>query len=481
MNSLRLGALGHSSIWRLSLAAASMAVAVACGGTHEMQPSQIQQQDIGYPIREFRDSEAASRRWVDFRQIDRQSFTDEFHAADYRQPNTDQYVEGRNPPPLDILMVVDNSASMEEAQHTLAQGLNPLLSQIQNTDWQIYVVTTDTSCPGTLIRRGDPNLQAAFTAAVTVGSNGDPTERGFKQAHDAIANACNGQNWMRPNSRLSILFVTNEDNCSLDGVDCRGEAWDNANAFMTYLQGVRPAATDGTKNLRVYGIFFHPTQPDCQAGTFRANQYSDIVSRTDGTWESICDADYSPILTRMSYDARMLSAPSFPLTQTPRNNQIEVTIDGQVQPPSAYQLQGRNVVLTNIIFNGQDVRASYIYDQPYSKDFRLNQPGFPDTIRVETNGATLSAAPQTFSYTEANQTISMVPDLDPNQVLRVTYRQNIPLRHTFFVGPVADPSQIHCYLNSGPEILGGLTYDPVAQTVTLVTPPTEMQLFKCQL
>lgn len=479
MLSFRLGATGQISTGRLVLALAAVAVAVACGGD---QPRLQSQTDIGYPIRETRDADAAARRWLDFRQIDRIAYTNEFKAADYRQPNTDVYVEGRQAPPLDILMVIDNSMSMEEAQRVLASGLAPLLASIQTTDWHIYVVTTDDfpesgtgAChPGTLIKKGDPNLQQAFTAAVTVGASGDSTERGIQSAHDALARPCNGVQWLRSTSRLAILFVSNEDNCSSNGIDCAGTPWSTANYLYDYLAQIRRPGDDA----RVYGVIFHPDQPDCEAGTWRGGQYADLIRRTRGSWQSICDTDYSPVLTQLSFDARALIPPSIPLSQSPRNAQIAVTVDGTTVPAASYQLQGQNVVMKELIFEGQEVKISYIYDQPYTRDFALLNAAYPDTVHVETNGAQLGQ--RSFTYATANQTVSIGIALDPNQLLKVTYRENKPLRSVFFVGPVIDVSLVHCFLNSGTEITG-FTYDAVAQTLIFSQPPTELLLFKCQL
>lgn len=450
---------------------------IACGTTREAAAPSSQVADIGYPIA-VREAEAA-RRWLDFRQIDRIAYVDQFTVADYRHPKTDLYTEGRQAPPVDILLVVDNSMSMTDIQANLARGLDPLLSEIQSADWQIHVVTTDSACPGTTIKKGDPNIAAAFTAAVSVGANGDPVERGIKNAHDSLAIPCSGQTWLRANSRLAVVFVSNEDNCSFtnpQGIaeDCAGEQWTTANQFYTYLASIR---TPGD-TVRVYGIIFHPNGPDCEAGTWRGSVYADLIQRTNGAWTSICETDYSPVLHTVSVNARQLLPPTIPLTKDPLNNQVTVTLDGHPVAAADYVLTGRTVKLKNVVFEGQKVNVDYIYDDPFSKDFKLNNPAYPDTVVIESNGAPVTRG--SFTYTQPTQTVSFSTTLTPNQPLKVSYRENKPLRNVFFVGPVQDSTQIQCFQGDGTEI-HAFSYDVANQTVVFTDPPKELIMFKCHL
>src|SRR5690606_1702783 len=87
---------------------------------------------------------------------------------------------------LDILIVVDNSNSMKPYQGILADRLDPLLSYVTHTNWQIAIVTTDNSClrGGRTITRADFEADSVlahqnFRNAISAGDTGSNTERGF--------------------------------------------------------------------------------------------------------------------------------------------------------------------------------------------------------------------------------------------------------------------------------------------------------------
>jgi hypothetical protein len=183
-----------------------------------------------------------------------------------------------NPNAIDILFVIDNSASMGEEQEALARSFltancpvqdlenvpdvladaEPLLlealgescgfAQIlaaSEKDFQIGVITTDVNAcdnifftgdhkpqrgclqpaPGSgkkVLRRGDENLVDDFVALVTaVGTLGSPIERGFDATlaflqNDIADPSCAGDRdaLIRPEAQLLIIYVTDEDDCS---------------------------------------------------------------------------------------------------------------------------------------------------------------------------------------------------------------------------------------------------------------------------
>ena len=436
----------------------------------------------------FRDEEI--RRWLDFRQIDRIGYEDRFQFPNFRQQASDEYTEARVVPPLDLLVITDNSGSMSPYQANLASKLDPLLSFVQFADWRIHVVTTDTDdaggsylrCPSRgIINKADPNFRTKFATAVTAGTSGDSTERGIKAARLALEHPCpDAANWLRPGSALAILIVSDEDNCSNHGgcsSDAGGGAWDESKYLSDYLATIRTIGD----NVRMYGLLEDNdgTPNSCKSQpTANATRYWDVIFKTGGICGSVHDNDYSPTLRKISEDVAGLLPPSITLRQMPVNGQVTVTVDGQVLPASAYRLQGTDLFLLQPIRTGQRVVVSYEYDGPYSRDFRLTNPAAPDSVQVETQGHFLN--PSDFTYAIVNSTVRIVSNVDPLQQLRVVYKENKPLRTVFFVGPVADPTTIHCFLSTGTEITT-LRYDVAQQSIIFTKPPTELQMFKCTM
>lgn len=75
---------------------------------------------------------------------------------------------------LDILLVVDNSGSMMEEQDNLAKNLDPLLEEIKDSDWQIALTTTDArDCVEKIITPANMDEYATAVRGLGVDGSGD--------------------------------------------------------------------------------------------------------------------------------------------------------------------------------------------------------------------------------------------------------------------------------------------------------------------
>ena len=69
--------------------------------------------------------------------------------------------------PLDILMVIDNSGSMKDAHENLSVNLQPLLTNVKNSDWRIVITTaTFTDCLRAVIDKKDKDKEQIFTNTI---------------------------------------------------------------------------------------------------------------------------------------------------------------------------------------------------------------------------------------------------------------------------------------------------------------------------
>lgn len=142
-------------------------------------------------------------------------------SFDLLKNKEENFSQGITNTKLDIMVVIDNSSSMAEEQENLSTKLNPLLEEVADSDWQIAVVTTDPTdtCLRTLIKKGDANYYSKFRRAVTAGTGGTHIERGLLQAVRGLK-GCSSGSWIRDDSALAILIVSDEDNCSVNGSKC---------------------------------------------------------------------------------------------------------------------------------------------------------------------------------------------------------------------------------------------------------------------
>lgn len=224
----------------------------------------------------------------------------------------------------DVLFVIDNSASMEEEQQRLGENFESFVGVLAETsaDFQIGVVTTDTSgesagyLTGPLLTPETPDLEAAFAAAVTVGTDGARDEQGLW----ASALAVDGRNpgLVRPESRLNVVYVSDEDDHSPAAVD-------------SYLQTLRDRAGSG-------GFAAHALvgslPAGCVSGTSAADpggRYLQAADATAGYHDSICAESYAPLLTQVGLDAAGWND-TFVLEQLPQPDTIVVRVDAVVIP-----------------------------------------------------------------------------------------------------------------------------------------------------
>ena len=170
---------------------------------------------------------------------------------------------------LDLLIVMDNSSTMQDYQEKLSTNLPALLSALGNTNWQIAVVTTDNHClrnHGRPITRAlyDSNraqAEAEFRSAIQAGTSGNTMgERGLLQAVKALRAECEPQPWLRDKSHTAVLLVTDEENCGSGSNEPRDGGCLSANGTWVedyYAEYFIRAVQDlGRESTRVFGLLY---------------------------------------------------------------------------------------------------------------------------------------------------------------------------------------------------------------------------------
>ncbi len=344
---------------------------------------------------------------------------------------------------LDIVLVVDNSGSMKEEQENLSTKLMPLLSYVSESDWRVGVVTTDPrdGCLRGLIGKQDQNPELSFARAVTAGTGGTRVEQGIYQAVAGIKGDCQGVSpWVRPNSTLAVLFLTDEDNCS-DGNSCGDDSWSSANYLTDYLASIRQIGV----NARVYGLLWHPDTEfsACSTALRRGSIYAEAIARTGGAWGSICDDDYTATLQAISQDLSVILKTQFALAFKPNLDAgFELRVNGVVQR-SGYRVTGNVLEFTTPPpANAKIDVAYYVTTKLPQASFSLSQKAVEQSLEVYVDGQKVSD----FSYDALKQTVNF-PSAPVGREVKISFRQDQPLPSSFDLGPNVEPSNILVRVN----------------------------------
>ncbi len=369
---------------------------------------------------------------------------------------------------LDILIVIDNSGSMTEEQENLSTKLLPLLTYVEKSDWKIGVVTTDPvdGCLRDVIAKGQANSESTFANAIKAGIGGTGIEAGIAQAVSALSPSClGGTSWIRPNSTLAVLFVSDEDNCS-NGTKCTIPAHNTAEYLLDYLATIREVGL----NAKVFGLIWHESQSnsECSSALNRGDTYSDLISATGGSWGSICNSNYSPTLQAMSLDLSLILKTQFALNYDPFLDSVEVIIDGQ-KISSGYSITGNVIEFDDAPAPGSQIYVNYRFTTAApQKEFTLTADADPNGIQVYLDGHTTTS----FSY-DANKRKILFSKAPQAKEIKVTYKKTATLQENFIVEAGLEKGDIIAYADGKIVSSGDYTYDAKSGQISFKTPPSD--------
>lgn len=401
--------------------------------------------------------------------------------------------------PLDIVMVVDNSGSMEEEQVNLSSKLANLLSAVEATDWRIGITSTDLA-DGGLIRRinkGDNNVQTVFSDTINgLGTNGSGHEMGIAQAAHAVQGGIEGRRgvtpWIRGNSGLAILIVSDEDNCSGEGgVYFCGPArsgfsfnqingMQNKSYLLDYLQGVRQFK----QTTRVYGIINTPQSscPGLPLNTVSAI-YGDTIRTTGGLSGSICDQSYEATLKEISKDFVAVLNVDYTLTDAPNAGTVKVTVNGQ-DFSGKFTVNGKTIKFDQVPPEGAKIAVNYVTGQSTEiSSLTLNGDRITD-VEVFVNGKKLGT--NAYSYDANSRVVSFTAKLNKGDKVSVAYKSGTPRRTVALTKTPKDVNEIKVFVGNpsdkGSRQLASnlFTYDAKTNSISVaasVTEPTNSTFF----
>lgn len=246
---------------------------------------------------------------------------------------------------VDVVLMVDNSSSMDLYQNRLANQVPDMIDALDHVgmDYQIVVVTTDMRASGNggkfigtprVLTNGSANLKSLLTARVKQGTGGSDLERGLLSVKTALSPAyltTAGKGFLRNDALLAVIALSNEDDSSDGNLD------DYKNFFNQLKPNLKTAFGD-SRQWMVNFIGVPNLQSSCSTsldGVYKepGQRWIDLANYTGGAVEPICDTSLAQAVTNIRQRIVQVLT-DFHLGREPQIKSISVKINGQVVPES---------------------------------------------------------------------------------------------------------------------------------------------------
>ncbi|MEZ4238843.1 MAG: hypothetical protein R3F59_22355 [Myxococcota bacterium] len=235
-------------------------------------------------------------------------------------------------PKADLLLVIDDTASMAQEQAALSQDFAVLLDELDalGVGWQLGVVSTEMVKPEAGLLRGTPWIltpsvpqrELVFAEMVQVGLEGDGPEAGLAAAERTLALAVEGPNagFRRPDALLNVIFVSDADDESDD--------WLGSDPVGPFLDLLADEAERTGLPARASGLI-GPPPSGCHSISGQAQpavRYAEAIAASGGVQGSICAIDFAAVLAQLS-EATIAWQTEFPLRERPADGSVRIRID----------------------------------------------------------------------------------------------------------------------------------------------------------
>jgi hypothetical protein len=242
--------------------------------------------------------------------------------------------------PLDILIAVNDDASMSEVLANLQANFDTMLATLSAlaADYRVGLVTADDGCVAGAVNYVDSAMssheqQAALDDMLAGPASSDPPAT-FQRALNALASAAGGsggcnEGLLREGARLSLLSVS-------DVAEGSPNSWDY---YVSVFRGLKYDADD---------LVVSAIAGDYPAGCGDAEPglgYYEAIEETDGIFLSVCGTDFGAYLQAF---AEVSAAPPrrFPLSEIPDPDTLSVTVDGSPAGGWSYDAASNSVIFS---------------------------------------------------------------------------------------------------------------------------------------
>ena len=245
---------------------------------------------------------------------------------------------------VDILWIIDNSSSMIQEQESVALGADAYASRLAEADVDLHlgVISTDLSQtnPYAGILLGDPPVLTQdttdyveyFKQRVQMGIGGDDAEKGLQAALTALTPPLTqtlNVGFLREDAMLSIVIVSDENDCSDDGrlnteqgEDCYHN-YDDLTPVPDLVERLLSLKAEANR-VTLSGIIGPDIVDNCEYAV-PGTRYSKAIAMLGGFEGDICQADYGRMMDSLGTIAAGIYT-SFALEHVPDPETIEVVV-----------------------------------------------------------------------------------------------------------------------------------------------------------
>ena len=317
----------------------------------------------------------------------RYDMVDKYSAQGPNESAEWAFVQGPPRDQVDIVIVNDNSPSMLTVQSQVGRKFPEFVSSLAGINWRLAMTTTDVSSgrfglkgrfiqtvagQPVILDRQTPNLDLTFRSLIERPETLECERRGFVPAECPSSDERpilatilalqrpEQRSFFRPNSELAVFILTNEDE------ELRPDPQNSpSTGSVENLQRAMNTIFPG-KALTVHSTLVPASDPTCLAN--QSNQTQDrvsfgnyvqnVVNLYGGSIGSICESDYSQVLSRLSLRIReSLTRVKLPRAVIPETVRVKFLPDQKI----GYRADSENLYFSEIVPEGVQVIVQYRY------------------------------------------------------------------------------------------------------------------------
>lgn len=254
----------------------------------------------------------------------------------------------------DVVIVVDNSASMRFEQANMAQRFSSLLDEMKRLDWRLGIITTDVSkdeprkdgrflnMKGTKgleylsSEMSDDLVKSAFSGTIQRPSReGNSNEQGIKATVRALERK---PEWLRDQASLNVVVVTDADETPVRG---KAEPRNNPSYLLSLVKKNNPQ-----KSFIFHSIIVKEGDEAClkkDDNEGYGRTYAWLSQKTGGIIGDVCSQDYSKQLNMIGQQVSQ-KIKNFQLECSPLPGSVVIQPE-EGAPITGFQLKGSEVLL----------------------------------------------------------------------------------------------------------------------------------------
>ncbi len=291
------------------------------------------------------------------------AFSEHEGIGDYEAWITDSFTGEDGEIAVDILFVVDNSGSMSGNQTSLKNNFDDFIAVFVSAgvDYHVALITTDQSeFVGNVITSADADPIAEFSDQVDlIGYSGSAHEKGLWYSYDSTSSggdAASGSStgFFRSSAKLVVVYVSDEADFSHSTSGGGGSTSMSHSDYSAHLLSLK-SSLDLIAAHAVIGDY--PSGCYTNGSATFGDGYYDVVNDLGGTVMSICADDWSVTMETLATDSMALV--TFPLSDDPLEESIEVQIDGITSIDWTYDSSANSVTFTVAPAEGSNVDITY--------------------------------------------------------------------------------------------------------------------------